>query len=448
MKRMILFLFIIVTLSVSAQTVTISFQGAANKTRNYQVVIDDLSYFSVNGINKNGRKITTIDNLSEGAHTLKLFRSGNMNSSSIDGSTVVPTTKPLYTKTFQLRDGYDMNILVKANGQVSFTEKVSPNATSNTYRIPMGSGAFNTLVQNINGKRYQSDRISLIKHALSTTSNYFTTTQVRQLLSLITSESRRLELAKLSYHKVSDQGSFSLVYDMLNSEASRDALDTYVVDQGGTISSSDANAAYGTVISDASFANLLNRVRSISYQSGRIAEINAGLEGNNYFTVSQIRQLLIPVNLESDRLTLVKQAYNRVSDPNNFNQLADLFYVQANRDDFNSFLISKGGTPDDSLYHQYMSESAFQSIYNKARNHFFQKNTIADIKTAFGNTANYFSTAQVRTLLQLVSNETSRLELALLGYPRTVDTLNYFQLEDLFTLQSNKTSFQNFINSK
>ena len=156
MKRMILFLFIIVTLSVSAQTVTISFQGAANKTRNYQVVIDDLSYFSVNGINKNGRKITTIDNLSEGAHTLKLFRSGNMNSSSIDGSTVVPTTKPLYTKTFQLRDGYDMNILVKANGQVSFTEKVSPNATSNTYRIPMGSGAYRiSMVKDINQTEFR-----------------------------------------------------------------------------------------------------------------------------------------------------------------------------------------------------------------------------------------------------------------------------------------------------
>ena len=48
----------------------------------------------------------------------------------------------------------------------------------------------------------------------------------------------------------------------------------------------------------------------------------------------------------------------------------------------------------------------------------------------------------------LVTNEASRLELVKLGYPRTVDTLNYYSLEDLFTLQSNKTAFQNFINSK
>ena len=448
MKCMITVLITLFTLAVSAQTVTISFQGAANKPRNYQVVIDDVSYFSVNGITKNGRKITTINNLSEGSHHLKLYTSSNTNSSSIDGSTVVPATKALYTKTFQLREGYDMNILVKGNGQVSFTEKVSPNAINNSSRTPMASGSFNTLVQKVSGRRYQSDRITLVKNALNSTSNYFTTTQIRQLLTLITAESRRLELAKLSYNKVTDQANFSSVYDVLKSEASRDALDNYVVDQGGTLYSSENNAAYGIAISDASYTSLLNRVKSYSYQSGRIAEIRAAFESNNYFTVAQVRELLTQLNLETDRLSLVKLAFGRVTEPSAYNQLADLFYVQSNRNEFNNFVVSNGGVANNSPYLQHMSDAAFQQIYDEARGHFFQKNTVADIKTAFSNTANYFSTEQIRYLMQLVNNESSRLELVKLGFPRTVDVLNDYSLEDLFTLHANRTAFQNFISSK
>ena len=95
-----------------------------------------------------------------------------------------------------------------------------------------------------------------------------------------------------------------------------------------------------------------------------------------------------------------------------------------------------------------MSDAAFVQVYNKARAHFFQKNTVADVQAAFTNTAHYFSTEQVRSLLQLVTAETTRLELAKLGYARTVDPLYYYSLADLFTVQANRTALENYIRSK
>src|SRR5215203_6022306 len=112
MKTMITLLFSILSLAVSAQNVTVTFQGSANRAKSYQVVIDGLSYYSANSVSANGRQITTIKNLSEGAHNLEVYTVSNRNSGYSDGSATQPATKPVYTKTFQLRQGYDMNITI------------------------------------------------------------------------------------------------------------------------------------------------------------------------------------------------------------------------------------------------------------------------------------------------------------------------------------------------
>lgn len=448
MKGICTVLISLLTLAASAQTVTVTFPAAANKAKAYQVVIDGASYYSANSVAANGRQVTTIPNLSTGTHQLEVYTTTSRNNQTVDGANTKPTTRPVYAKNFQLREGYDMHISIRGNGQVSFTEKRSQNTYTAGSRTPMTSTAFNSLVQNISGRRYQSDRITLVRSSLNNTANYFTTTQVRQLLTLISAESRRLELAKLSYARVTDPEAFSSLYDVLQSEASRDALDDYVVSQGGSAVSTESNAAYGTALSDAQFTSLLNRVRGYSYQSGRIAEIRTSLEGNAYFNTTQVRELLTLVSSETDRLTLAKLAYPRVVDRSSFGGLIDLFYGTTTRAEFTNFVTSNGGVVANNTYTQAMSDAAFQQVYNKARAHFFQKNTVADVQAAFSNTANYFSTEQVRNLLQLVSAETTRLELAKLGYARAVDPANYYSLVDLFTAQANRTALENYIRSK
>lgn len=450
MKTIIMLLLNIATIAVSAQNVTVTFQGA-NRNRNYQVVVDGVSYYSANNISTNGRSVVTIPNLNIGSHNLEVYRLSNNSNVYTDGSTNSTVNgREVYSKTFQLRQGYDMNITVRNNGAVSFTEKRSQNQSTVVNGTPMSSTAFNQLLINVRNKRYQSDKIAAIRSAFNTSENYFTTSQVRQLLLLVNSESRRLELAKLSYAKVTDASNFSYVYDVLNSENSRDELDDYVVSQktyGST--STQNNTAYGTAMSEVNFNQLLTRTKNYLYQEDRIAEIKNSLNSNyNYFSTSQIRQLLLLVNSETDRLSLVKLAYPRVTDRNNFNQLVDLFYTQYNRDDLNNFIVSNGGMANTTVYAAPMSDASFTQIYNKARGHFFQKNTLNDIRNAFNNTSNKFSTEQVKQLLLLANTEPDRLALAKLAYPRVVDKYNFSQLLDLFTIQSNRSELEIFIQAQ
>jgi hypothetical protein len=95
-----------------------------------------------------------------------------------------------------------------------------------------------------------------------------------------------------------------------------------------------------------------------------------------------------------------------------------------------------------------MSDASFTQIYNKARGHFFQRNTLKDIRDAFNNATNKFSTEQVKQLLLLATTEPDRLALAKLAYPRVVDGYNFSQLTDLFTIQSNRSELEIFIQAQ
>ncbi len=450
MKTLLLLLINFLSLSLLAQNVTLTFAGA-NKNRDYQVVIDGASYYSANSVstNSNRAKVINVPNLSLGSHELAVYRMGNNNNIYTDGTTKNSVQgQSVYNKTFELRQGYDMNITVRANGVVSFSEK-PVEAQYSQAGTAMNATAFNQLLTNVRNKSYQSDKINMIRSAFTNAANSFSTSQVRQLLLLVNSESRRLELAKLSYKKLSDPANFSYVYDVLNSEGSRNDLDDYVVAQGGSISTIENNAAFGTAMSNASFNQLLQRVNNQSYQDGKINEIrNALTSSYNYFSTAQLKQLLAVVNSETERLNLAKLAYSRTADPANFSQVVNLFYSQYNRDELNRFIANNGGSVNNSSYKAPMSDASFSQIYNKARGHFFQKNMLNEIKTAFSNTSNSFSTDQVRQLLLLTKTDADKLALAKLAYPRVVDPINFSQLNNLFTTQSSQTELDIFIKAQ
>ena len=60
--------------------------------------------------------------------------------------------------------------------------------------------------------------------------NYFTTSQVRQVLQLFSSENDKLELAKLAYRNTIDQRYFYQLYDVFSFQSTKDELDRYIKD--------------------------------------------------------------------------------------------------------------------------------------------------------------------------------------------------------------------------
>jgi Domain of unknown function (DUF4476) len=59
---------------------------------------------------------------------------------------------------------------------------------------------------------------------------------------------------------------------------------------------------------------------------------------NYFFTTAQIRELLLLINDEKNRLDLAKLSYKTVTDPANFLQLTNLLNTRASKNELTSYV--------------------------------------------------------------------------------------------------------------
>ncbi|MES2847822.1 MAG: DUF4476 domain-containing protein [Bacteroidota bacterium] len=98
---------------------------------------------------------------------------------------------------------------------------------------------------------------------------------------------------------------------------------------------------------------------------------------------------------------------------------------------------------NDNNYGREMNVQSFSSFKQTLEKESFD-NTRMNIAKQVINT-NYFTTAQVREVLQLFSFENNKLEIAKYAYKNTLDKGNYFSLADSFTFSSNKDELMRYI---
>jgi Domain of unknown function (DUF4476) len=109
---------------------------------------------------------------------------------------------------------------------IAFVNNTS-NPASNT-NIAMADAAYTTLYQTIQSQFFPNEKMNSLTSTFNNTANYFTTAQAKKLIQLVSFESNRLQLAKLSYRTIVDRANFSQLYDILNSDGNRNELDAYV----------------------------------------------------------------------------------------------------------------------------------------------------------------------------------------------------------------------------
>lgn len=230
--------------------------------RDYRVLIDGRSY--------NGSSRINLDNIRPGRHDIEIYPAQAGRARRVE---------PIYSGTFTVRSQYDMHIRVLPNGRVQFDEKRAGDRDDrysrdrddrddrddryrrekeerddrygrsrddrdwrnrddrdwsdrdrtgggyNDYSRAMSDADFNTFLQRIRNQWF--GKMNTAREGIS--ANYFTTQQVRQVLQIFSSESDRLELAKLSYRRVVDPRSFTQLYDLFSS-AGQAELERYIRD--------------------------------------------------------------------------------------------------------------------------------------------------------------------------------------------------------------------------
>jgi hypothetical protein len=168
--------------------------------------------------------------------------------------------------------------------------------------------------------------------------------------------------------------------------------------------------------------------------------------------VAQARQLILLVSGENNRLQIAKLSLDNLVDPENTNQLYDVLNTQSARDELDYYARNNGYSNSSTYgnsnsYHTAMSETEFTNLYNSISKKWLPFTKYTAAQDAFNSTSNYFTTAQARQIIALLSSEDNRLALAKLAFDNIVDQQNFRQLYDLFTSQQSKDELDNYIRS-
>jgi uncharacterized protein YjiS (DUF1127 family) len=126
----------------------------------------------------------------------------------------------------------------------------------------------------------------------------------------VNSESFRLELAKLSYRKITDQDNFYQLYNLFSSQASRQDLEDYASNY------QDDPYPDAVAMTDSRFNEIYQEASRQWSSTIKFNYMSAAFNNNsNYFTTAQAKKLIALANNESNRLELARLSYRSITDP-------------------------------------------------------------------------------------------------------------------------------------
>ena len=91
-------------------------------------------------------------------------------------------------------------------------------------------------------------------------------------------------------------------------------------------------------INDREFSNVLQSVKKEWFEGNKVKSASQVISGN-YFTSSQVKQLLQLFTFENNKLDLAKQAYSKTVDPGRYmSVVGDVFSFNSSRDELSRFI--------------------------------------------------------------------------------------------------------------
>lgn len=309
------------------------------------------------------------------------------------------------------------------------------NAGSGT-GVAMSDANFNNLYQTIKQQWPVSTQMNSLTNAFNNTINNFTTYQAGQLIQIVTAETNRLQLAKLSYRSITDRNNFYQIYDLLSSQASKNELESYV-------NNYNAGTSSDVAMSDANFNKLYQTIKlqwPVSVQMNSLT--NAFNNTSYYFSTYQAGQLIQIVSAENNRLQLAKLSYRSITDKSNFYQIYDLFSNQASKDELAAYVNKYNAASNPKVP---MPDADFNKLYQTIQLQFFPNERMNSLVEVFNNTNHFFTCAQAKQLIALVSFESNRLRLAKLSYRTITDRNNFSQIYELLNSQASRNELEAYV---
>jgi hypothetical protein len=203
------------------------------------------------------------------------------------------------------------------------------------------------------------------------------------------------------------------------------------------IQSANSSSQVATPMTDESFSSLLRKVRNHLRNDSRLAAAEEAITNPAYsFNTRQLKMLLESFEGDLKRVQLAKLAYPKVTDKINFGKLDVVVTSEISKGELAAFIKDKDSSIVVYSYSESfrapMANGNFNTAVSDIEKQWQEGARLSTIIDLFEEASSYFTVAQAKELIELVSDEGSRLHLAKAVYARIVDTENFSAMYSLF----------------
>ncbi len=202
----------------------------------------------------------------------------------------------------------------------------------------------------------------------------------------------------------------------------------------------DTSRSCSFVLTNADINYAVDLVKKSNDQQNKYNYVETTINQNCY-TAGQLTVLLNLLEIEMDKLKLVKRGYSHVKDKNNMAGVAEIFKFKSMKEDYVQFLKDVANSAHQNSLNCSVActNEIFSEILSSVKKTQYEneKIKVAMDKLVF----NCVNTQQLQLLMDIFIHDREKMELAKAAYPVTVDKDNFKILVENFQFSENKTEF-------
>lgn len=334
---------------------------------------------------------------------------------------------------------------------------------------PMDDQSFAAAKRAVSEESFESAKLRRAKQISD--GNYLLSSQVKELLDLLSFESSKLEYAQYAYDQTYDQANYNIVKEGLKHSRSKETMTAFLKNKPvqeyevkkeviekkvdsteGVKADTEGNALSekNTVtqkMSTGDFINAKNQITSQSSDAKKLQEAKAVVDKND-LSSEQVKGIVQIFLFEDNRLEFAKYAYVKTIDPNNYNLVKEILEKENHKvlEDYIKHVNTKESENTLATGPSELSSEDFEALKQKLKSLALESHKLDKAKTIVDRSK--ISAMQVKQINDLFELEETRLEFAKYAYTQTLNPEEYNLVREGLGKSTSKYALDRFIKSK
>lgn len=341
--------------------------------------------------------------------------------------------------------------------KVVATESTTTTVKVTTGPSPMDDPSFAAAKKSANEEPFESAKLRRVKQI--TDANYLLSSQVKELLELLSFESSKLDYAQYAYERTYDQANYAIAKEGLKHSKSKETLSNFLKDKPvqeyevekeiikTTVTPSNTTSevvSTPTAMSFGDFVNAKNKITNQTSDAKKLEEAKAMTDENTVST-EQVKAIVEIFLFEENRMEYAKYAYLKTTDPANYTIVKEVLEEGNHKllEDYIKNVNKKAAENTLATGPSELSSEDFEALKQKLKGLALESHRLERAKTIVDRSK--VSAMQVKQINALFELEETRLDFAQYAYTKTLNPEAYEIVRESLSKSTSKYTLDRFI---